>query len=171
MRNWSRSPGDGEGLKRLDDADWGAGIPDYERAYAQRHGCLFTSVRDLCLFSLLLHTGPVPFLTQRDIALRQMPAMLVAPQHHRIFASILNDFGQGRIIFTFQEFVQAARSIGFSERTFGELIPPKGFGNKLFHFMTPNGKLSRNVDRLVQDKWKVELFNLYGWTAETFRSA
>ncbi|KAI1783931.1 hypothetical protein LXA43DRAFT_1101951 [Ganoderma leucocontextum] len=97
--------------------------------------------------------------------------MIVSPECYKVFASILNDFGQERSEFTFADFVQAAKSIGFNVLDKHEqgLIPPRRFGNQIFRLMPKNCKMDRVVSADVQDEWKKEFYRLYGWTAYTFR--
>ncbi|KAI1782802.1 hypothetical protein LXA43DRAFT_1068253 [Ganoderma leucocontextum] len=68
--------------------------------------------------------------------------MIVSPGHYKVFTSILNDFGYERITFTFEDFIKAAKSIGFSQRPTLELIPPRRIGRKLFQFMKSSGRSS-----------------------------
>ncbi|KAI1782319.1 hypothetical protein LXA43DRAFT_1068928 [Ganoderma leucocontextum] len=97
--------------------------------------------------------------------------MIVAPEHYKIFASILNDFGQGRITVTYEEFFEAAKSLGFKRtRDNCALIPPRRFGRGLFQYLKECGRSNHNITPAIQDQWKLQLFQLYGWTADTFRS-
>ncbi|EJF55681.1 hypothetical protein DICSQDRAFT_141873 [Dichomitus squalens LYAD-421 SS1] len=61
--------------------------------------------------------------------------MIVKREYYEIFASILNDFGEGRIRFTYEQFATAAKAIGFSRRGGCELIPPSIIGKKVFCFI------------------------------------
>ncbi|KAI1781961.1 hypothetical protein LXA43DRAFT_1105034 [Ganoderma leucocontextum] len=96
--------------------------------------------------------------------------MIVSEECYKIFASILNEFGRERAGFTFADFIRAARGIGFGIGRGHVLTPPTRFGNQIFRVSQKSGKLDRVVSEAVQDQWKKELFKLYGWTADTFRT-
>ncbi|KAI1783823.1 hypothetical protein LXA43DRAFT_1102083 [Ganoderma leucocontextum] len=96
--------------------------------------------------------------------------IVVNDQQCQVLASILNDFGEGRVRFTFEDFVKAMTMLGFARRGKYSLIPPKRFGRKVIRLLNDDGANNCVVDPRTQDEWKLSLFRLYGWTAETFRA-
>ncbi|EJF55674.1 hypothetical protein BD309DRAFT_1085191 [Dichomitus squalens] len=94
--------------------------------------------------------------------------MYVSESDYKVFASILGDFGEHRGPVRLEDFLKAMKSVGFGRHGAYELVPPPRIGRKLFNLAKGSGKPGKAISDHMQDGWKIELHNLYGWTAETF---
>ncbi|KAI1785011.1 hypothetical protein LXA43DRAFT_1064521 [Ganoderma leucocontextum] len=96
-------------------------------------------------------------------------AITVEHEHYKVLASILNDFGEGRRVFTYWQLAKALKALGFGGLGETAVIPPRRIGRKVLQFVNDGGRMDSVVSSEAQDALKVALYVRYGWTTDTFR--
>ncbi|KAI1782954.1 hypothetical protein LXA43DRAFT_1103187 [Ganoderma leucocontextum] len=96
-------------------------------------------------------------------------AIFVQDEHYKVLASVLNDFGEGRRVITYEELAKALKALGFAELGETTVIPPRRIGRKVLRLVNDGGRMDSVVSSDAQDALKVALYRGYGWTIDTFR--
>ncbi|KAI1786189.1 hypothetical protein LXA43DRAFT_1099482 [Ganoderma leucocontextum] len=99
-----------------------------------------------------------------------MAQIMVSTKTYMIFASIFKVGHGARFVFSYNDFYKAMNELGFELSHSGDLVPKEAIGINCFVYARIGGKVkcATKVSKRIQDKWKRQLNQLYGWDATTF---